>query len=136
MSMASDEMVPGAKAVRYRFRVRSKKDGREILSQVALIPVRPADWGLQVPTWSDQHFGHGDKAGLEVRGQGEDGKKVRFLVEHVDAAGQWTPYAELVGELRDGVARVELDLHHPQLKGGAAAEEVSAADLRFHCRWD
>jgi hypothetical protein len=115
----------------YRLRVVGP-DQSEVISEVIELTWNDPDDALETPTWSDADYGHGDKAGLEVRGSGLDGKQIRFVIEHLSGE-TWSEYLEATGTMSDGVARVEVDLHHPAVKAGASDEDVAAADLRFHC---
>jgi hypothetical protein len=124
---------------RYRVRVRTA-DGQEVISDV-FEPVggaNPADASdpsskLEAPEWSNSEFGHGEKASLRVKGKGLDGRKIKFILEHMGKDG-WEPYNEATGEMKNGVATAAVPMHHPAVKAGAKLNEASHANVRVHCQ--
>jgi len=113
----------------YRFRVRLP-DGTDHWSETFDAPKSASSSALGAPRWSNQHYGHGQRAILEVPGTGLDGRKVKFLVEQ-HQGDSWVPYSEAIAVMRNGVARAAVHLEHPAK--GADAEKASPARLRFRC---
>ncbi len=116
---------------RYRFRVRLP-DGTDHWSDTFEAPLKPPTSVLGTPRWSGQHYGHGERAVLEVEGTGLEGRKVKFILEQNKGDG-WAPYAEAIGVMRNGLARAAIHLEHPEVKGGAAAQKANPIRLRFRC---
>jgi hypothetical protein len=136
-----------AKKIQYRFRVRGPT-GKEVESAAIEVEAPPApdpsarpsrtvrDRQINDPRWSDDSFEHGDSATVQVKAPGLDGRKVRFVVEHLEA-GEWKKQSEHAAFVADGVAKAEVALHHPVLAPGnrPAEEQLAAlgrAEVRFH----
>jgi hypothetical protein len=110
-------------------------DGKELQSSVIPFPVAEAAV-LGQPQWVDQgsEFAHGEKVKLKVAAQGQEGKSVRFVVEHLEAKGQWAPYATIDCKVQGGEAVGELLAAHPRLQKGklekGEAKTLQPAKLR------
>src|SRR5678809_387841 len=83
------------------------------------------------PHWGgegEDAAGHGDEVQLCADARGLDGRPVRFYVQFMDQ-GQWKPFRELDGTIKNGLASAWLVLQHPD--AGEDAEEVDRSLFRF-----
>lgn len=123
----------------FRFVARAP-DGKQLQSSVIPFPVpenaeAPAAV-LGQPQWVNQgsEFAHGEKVKLKVAAPGQDGKSVRFVLEHLEAKGQWAPYATIDCKVQGGEAVGELLVAHPRLQKGklgkGEAKTLKPAKLR------
>ncbi len=102
----------------FRFVARTP-DGKELQSSVVPFPA-PPQGALGKLQWlhKGSEFAHGEKVKLKVPAEGLDGRSVRFVVEHLESKGQWTPYASIDCKVQGGEAVGELLVAHPRLKKG------------------
>jgi hypothetical protein len=113
--------------LRYKFKVRTP-GAPETAPASGDWPAVKLGPSLFNPRWSGDSFGHGDTATMIVDAPGQNGRTVRFTVEHLHR-GEWSKQAEVTATVADGKASAEFAVQHPA--PGEPAE--SAADVRFHC---
>jgi hypothetical protein len=99
---------------KYRFRVRTAA-GEEVISPVIELGDRNA--GLANAHWgdgekSDLKTKHNEDMQMQVDAPGHEGRRVRFLVERLDA-GKWVSHDRATGVVKGGVASATIQAVHP-----------------------
>jgi hypothetical protein len=132
-------VVPGEELPRVMTNTRTRFRLQEV-RPAAVAPVREkpqappeAALSLQNPHWGEpaEEIEHGDELEMCAEGKGLDGRKVRFLVQHLER-GEWVHYRDVDGEVRAGMARAKLVFHHPE---SDSEEGTEVDEERTHFRF-
>ncbi len=88
------------------------------------------------PSWSQDHYAHGDQVEMHVDASGSDGREIHFIVEQKGDGDAWTRVAEARATVISGHAIGTAELSHPSAEQRSDAhypDDVDAAprELRF-----